>query len=142
MDDIVLNVDNQTVNSNSAQMSTEDSIIENNMFGTGKIIVTSVLDFEENEYLQGVKINLYKINGLSPVLIKSKTTDEEGNVVFSELEEGCYRIIEIIDKRYFEKPKYINWNEIIIDGINKNQKVLVVNKIKGFVGQDKHKHWI
>ena len=142
MDDIVLNVDNQTVNSNSAQMSTEDSIIENNMFGTGKIIVTSVLDFEENEYLQGVKINLYKINGLSPILIKSKTTDEEGNVIFSELEEGCYRVIEIIDKRYFEKPKYINWNEIIIDDINKNQKVIVVNKVKRFIAQDKHKHWI
>jgi len=142
MDDIIFKVENQTLDSNSTQMSTEDSVIENNMFETGKIIVTSVLDFEENEYLQGVKINLYKINGLSPVLITSKTTDEEGNVVFSELEEGCYRIIEIIDKRYFEKPKYINWNEIMIDNINKNQKVIVVNKIKKFITQDKHKYWI
>jgi 5-hydroxyisourate hydrolase-like protein (transthyretin family) len=124
------------------KMSTEDSVIENNILETGQIIVTSVLEFEESEYLQGVKINLYKINGLSPVLIKSKMTNEEGNVVFSELEEGCYRIIEIIDKRYFEKPKYINWNEIMIDNINKNQKVVVVNKIKKFIAQDKHKHCI
>ena len=103
------------------------------MFKNGEIIVTSVLDCGENECLQGVKINLYKINGLSPVLIKSKITDEEGKAVFSEVEEGCYRIIEIIDKRYFEKPKYINWNEIIIDSINKNQKVVVVNRIKKII---------
>ena len=96
----------------------------------GEIIVTSILTCEENELLQGVKINLYKINGLSPVLIASKITDEEGKVVFLEVEEGCYRIIEIIDKRYFEKPKYRKWNEIMIDNINKNQEVVVVNSIK------------
>jgi len=142
MDDIIFKVDNQATDSNNMKMSTEDSAIENNILETGQIIVTSVLEFEDNEYLQGVKINLYKINGLSPVLIKSKITNEEGNVIFSELEEGCYRIIEIIDKRYFEKPKYINWNEIMIDNINKNQKVVVVNKIKKFMAQDKHKHCI
>ena len=107
-----------------------------------KLIVTSVLDCGDNEYLQGVKINLYKINGLSPVLITSKITDEEGKVIFSEVEEGCYRIIEIMDKRYFEKPKYISWNEIIIDSVNKNQKLTIVNRIKRFASQDKHKHWI
>jgi 5-hydroxyisourate hydrolase-like protein (transthyretin family) len=142
MDDITFKVDNQATDSNNMKMSTEDSAIENNILETGQIIVTSVLEFEKNEYLQGVKINLYKINGLSPVLIKSKMTNEEGNVIFSELEEGCYRIIEIIDKRYFEKPKYINWNEIMIDNINKNQKVVVVNKIKKFIAQDKYKHCI
>ena len=142
MDDITFKVDNQATDSNSMKMSTEDSAIENNIIETGQIIVTSVLEFEDNEYLQGVKINLYKINGLSPVLIKSKITNEEGNVIFSELEEGCYRIIEIIDKRYFEKPKYINWNEIIIDSINKNQKLRIVNRIKRVVSQNKHKHCI
>jgi 5-hydroxyisourate hydrolase-like protein (transthyretin family) len=116
--------------------------LDNNNFENGEIIVTSVLDFGEHEYLQGIKINLYKINGLSPILFRSKITDEDGKVIFSELEEGCYRIIEIIDKRYFEKPKYINWNEIIIDSINKNQKVVVINKIKRFIGQDKHKQSI
>ena len=142
MDGMISKVDNQKAESANIQMSAEDEKIENDKHETGKILVTSVLEFEENEYLQGVKINLYKINGLSPVLIKSKITNEEGNVIFSELEEGCYRIIEIIDKRYFEKPKYINWNEIMIDNINKNQKVVVINKIKKFIAQDKHKHWI
>lgn len=116
--------------------------IKDKVVNNGEIIVTSVLECGEHENLQGVKINLYKINGLSPVLIKSKITDEEGKAIFSEIEEGCYRIIEIIDKKYFEKPKYVNWNEIIIDDNNKKQKVIVVNKIKKSASQSKHKHWI
>jgi 5-hydroxyisourate hydrolase-like protein (transthyretin family) len=112
-----------------------DDIISNG----GKIIVTAIYDCEEHEYLEGVKINLYKINGLSPVLIKSMNTDDKGQVVFSEIENGCYRIIEIIDKKYFEKPKYINWNEIIIDNTNKNQNIIIVNKIKSSASQNKHK---
>ncbi len=105
----------------------------------GEIIVTSIFTCEENELLQGVKINLYKINGLSPVLIESKITDEEGKVIFKGIENGCYRIIEIIDKRYFEKPKYIKWNEMTIDDSNKRQNVVVVNEIKKLIAQNKHK---
>jgi 5-hydroxyisourate hydrolase-like protein (transthyretin family) len=135
MDDIISKADNQYIDNSKVAMSAEDNMVKN-----GEIIVTSVLDCGDNECLQGVKINLYKINGLSPVLITSKITDEEGKVVFSEVEEGCYRIIEIVDKRYFEKPKYISWNEIVIDGVNKRQKLTIVNRIKRFVSQDKHKH--
>lgn len=105
----------------------------------GKIIVTSILDCGEHEYLEGVKINLYKINGLSPVLIKSIMTDDKGQAVFSEIENGCYRIIEIIDKKYFEKPKYINWNEIIINDANKIENIIIVNKVKSSASQNKHK---
>ena len=103
----------------------------------GEIIVTSILTCEENELLQGVKINLYKINGLSPVLIESKVTDEEGKVRFKGIENGCYRIIEIMDKRYFEKPKYTKWNEMIIDDSNKKQNIVVFNKIKKFAAKNK-----
>ncbi|OOM80281.1 hypothetical protein CLPUN_13910 [Clostridium puniceum] len=105
----------------------------------GEIIVTSVLGSGENELLQGVKINLYKINGLSPVLIESKITDEEGKVIFGGIENGCYRIIEIIDKRYFEKPKYTKWNEITIDDANKKQNLVVINKIKKLAAQNEHR---
>jgi len=120
-----------------APISEEDNKAQN-----GEIIVTSVLECSENECLQGVKINLYKINGLSPVLVTSKITDQDGKAIFSEVEEGCYRIIEVIDKRHFEKPKYINWNEIIIDSVNKNQKLMIVNKVKRFVSQNKHNNCI
>lgn len=137
MDDTISKIKNRYIDSVNIEMSEEDNKAQN-----GEIVVTSILDCGENECFQGVKINLYKINGLSPVLITSKITDEEGKVVFSEVEEGCYRIIEIIDKRYFEKPKYINWNEIIIDSVNKKQKLIIVNRIKKNVSQNKHKHCI
>ena len=137
MNDIISKVGNKYIDSVNVELSAEDNIVND-----GEIVVTSIWECGDNECLQGVKINLYKINGLSPVLITSKITDEDGKVVFSEVKEGCYRIIEIVDKRYFEKPKYINWNEIIIDSVNKNQKLIIVNKIKRFVSQNKHKNCI
>ena len=137
MDDTISKTDNKYIDGVKSPIAEEDGKAQN-----GEIVVTSVLECGENECLQGIKINLYKINGLSPVLVTSKITDKEGKVVFSEVEEGCYRIIEIIDKRHFEKPKYINWNEIIIDSVNKNQKLIIVNKIKRFVSQNKHKNCI
>lgn len=128
--------------SNEAQSNKNIHKEEEKILNNGEILVTSILDCGEQNYLQGVKINLYKINGLSPVLIESQITDEEGKVLFSQVEKGCYRIIEIIDKKYFEKPKYINWNEIIIDDSNKRQKVVIINRVKRFISQNKHKSWI
>lgn len=101
----------------------------------GKIIVKSIIDYGKKEVISGVKINLYKINGLSPILVKSQLTNEEGEVVFSNIEDGSYRVIEIVNKEYFEKPKYINWNEITIDCNNKKEKILVVNKLKKYTGK-------
>ncbi|MDO5515980.1 MAG: prealbumin-like fold domain-containing protein [Clostridium sp.] len=98
----------------------------------GKITVKSIIDYGKKEVLSGVKINLYKINGLSPVLIQSDSTDKSGEVVFDNIKDGSYRVIEIVDKRYFEKPKYIDWNEITINGKNKEENILVINKIKSF----------
>ena len=106
------------------------------IFNSGRIVVKAIIDFRKQEFLKGVKINLYKINGLSTVLAESKITDENGEVIFSNIEEGSYRIIELINKEYFEKPKYINWNEITIDRDNKKEKILVVNKLKKY--RNKH----
>lgn len=118
-DDIINSDENEILNG-----------IENNKKIKGQIVVISILDYGKHEMLQGTKINLYRINGLSPVLIESKITDDSGKVIFTNVGKGCYRIIEIIDKRFFEKPKYINWNEIIIDENNLKQKVVVVNRLK------------
>ncbi|WP_244834920.1 prealbumin-like fold domain-containing protein [Clostridium sp. BJN0001] len=98
----------------------------------GKIHVKSILDCGHNEYLEGVKINLYRINGLNPSLVESKITDKKGNVDFLNLPNGSYRVIEIIDKRYFEKPKYNKWNEINIGYDNRESSVIIINKIKRF----------
>lgn len=105
-------------------------IEENSEFKDGRIIVKSIIDYGKREVLSGVKINLYEINGLSPVLIKSDITDKRGKVIFKNIQEGNYRVIEIIDKKYFEKPKYVNWNEIIINRRNREKKILIVNRIK------------
>jgi 5-hydroxyisourate hydrolase-like protein (transthyretin family) len=136
--DSTCNISNCTFEISEDNKSDESSQkAKGNFLNDGEIVVVSILECEEHEYLKGVKINLYKINGLSPILLKTQTTDEKGKATFSGIEEGCYRIIEIIDKRYFEKPKYINWNEIIIDKENKNQKIIILNRIKKNVSQSK-----
>lgn len=99
-------------NINKSFKEEEKNIVEKKEI-CGQIIVKSILDCTKHEYLQGVKINLYRINGLSPILIESRMTNEEGTVIFPKVEEGCYRIIEIVDKRYFEKPKYIDRKSVV-----------------------------
>ena len=128
------------LNQNKDQRSNQvEENVVNEKVRDGKITIVSLINCGEDEYLQGVKVNLYKINGLSPILIDSKVTNEKGKITFCNLSEGCYRIIELVDKRYFEKPKYVNWNEIIIDGINKEQKVKIINKVKRFKAINKYR---
>lgn len=96
----------------------------------GTIDVFSKLGSKEGVELKGARINLYLLNGVSPKLYDSRFSDATGKVAFNDLPNGCYRIIAIVDRRFFEKPAYYNWNEVTIDRNNKNSSVLVVNKIK------------
>lgn len=96
---------------------------------SGKITVYSTLEAIDGTRIRGVKINLYKINGISPELVDSRETDSEGKVNFKDIPEGNYRIIEIIDKKYFNKPAYVNWNEVSIDNKNKEFTVYAINTI-------------
>lgn len=96
----------------------------------GIIDVYSKLGSKEGIELRGARINLYLLNGVSPKLYDSKFTDGIGKVSFDNLPNGCYRIIAIVDRRYFEKPIYYNWNEVNIDRNNKHSSIVVVNKIK------------
>jgi len=57
MDDTISKVNNRYIDSVNIEISEEDNKAQN-----GEIVVTSIFDFGENEFLQGVKINLYKIN--------------------------------------------------------------------------------
>lgn len=97
---------------------------------SGVIEVAAILDCGSREYIQGVKINLYKINGLTPILVASQITDENGIASFKNVEFGNYRVIEMVDKRFFEKPKYIKWNEITINNDNINPKIVILNRLK------------
>lgn len=96
----------------------------------GIIEVVSILDYGEQEYIQGVKINLYKINGLTSIPVASGITDEYGKICFDNVEYGNYRVIELVDKRYFEKPRYVKWNEITINSDNVNPKIVILNRLK------------
>ncbi|WP_084766950.1 hypothetical protein [Clostridium nigeriense] len=96
----------------------------------GVIEVYSKLGSKEGIELKGARINLYLLNGVSPKLYDSKFSDGIGKVSFNNLPNGCYRIIAIVDRRFFEKPIYYNWNEVTIDSNNKHSSVVVVNKIK------------
>lgn len=93
----------------------------------GSITVFSRLLSENGEPLEGVKVNLYKLSDC-PRLVECKITDCQGKVVFDNLEEGSYRVIQIIDRNYFQKPCYIPWNEVNIDGNTRNSTITVVNR--------------
>ncbi len=80
--------------------------------------------------ISDAKINLYALNGLSPKMISSKYTDKNGVVIFDNLAEGSYRVIEIVNRKYFEKPTYIQWNEVTINDELREESIIVVNRIK------------
>ena len=98
--------------------------------GKGEIIVLSKLGSKEGVELKGARINLYILNGVSPRLFDSKFTDARGRAEFKNLPNGSFRVISIVDRRFFEKPVYYNWNEVTIDKNNKLTNICVVNKIK------------
>lgn len=97
---------------------------------SGQIIVYSTLCSKDGTRIRGIKINLYRLNGICPELVDSKETDFDGRVVFCNVPEGSYRVIELIDKRYFEKPSYINWNEATIDECNTCSTIYAINRVK------------
>lgn len=98
----------------------------------GKIIVYVKLGDIKGRSISEAKINLYALNGLSPKLVSSKLTNENGMVIFDELAEGSYRVIEIVNRKYFEKPTYIQWNEVTINEDLRKETIIIVNRIKKY----------
>ena len=64
--------------------------------------------------------------------MSSKLTNENGMVIFDELAEGSYRVIEIVNRKYFEKPTYIQWNEVTINEDLRKETIIIVNRIKKY----------
>lgn len=98
----------------------------------GKITVVVRLGDKKGKAISEAKINLYALNGLSPKLVSSKLTNRSGVVVFDSLPEGSYRVIEIVNRKYFEKPTYIQWNEVTISKDLQEGSIIIVNKIKKY----------
>ena len=108
----------------------DDKNDENDNETLGKITVVSRLANKNRTLISSAKINLYVLNGVSPKLVETKYTDNLGNVTFENLKKGSYRVIAIVDRKYFEKPTYSPWNEVTIDKNTTEASVEVVNKIK------------
>lgn len=120
---------------NSEEVTYYDKVkvTENNRLKSeekGKIEVIVRLGSKDGSTIKGAKINLYLLKGVQPKLVKSKFTDDFGKVIFTDLEDGCYRAISIVNREYFDKPIYHTWNEFNVDENNKYAKIEVVNKIK------------
>lgn len=98
----------------------------------GKIIVGVRLGDRKGKPISDAKVNLYALNGLSPKLVSSKLSDRNGIVVFDGLPEGSYRVIEIVNRRYFEKPTYIQWNEVTISKDLKEESIIIINRLKKY----------
>ena len=96
----------------------------------GKIKVISRLGNKDGTLISSSKINLYMLNGISPRLISSKLTNEKGQVTFTNLKKGSYRVIAIVDRKFFQKPIYMEWNEVTIDEENQEETVIVINRIR------------
>ena len=96
----------------------------------GKIVVTCKLNTASGEPLGGVTIKLFKINGNSPILVGSKLTNSLGKCEFNHLENGNYRVVEIIDQSVFERPQFVPSNEVNITSSDKFGQVLIINRIR------------
>ena len=125
-----LNCEDEWTENNNCGYSVKDKKDKCKKEVKGVITVISALHSKEGTKIKGVKVNLYKLNGICPELVDSKVTDCDGKVVFCNIPEGAYRVIELIDKRYFEKPQYINWNEVTIDECTTESCIYIINKIK------------
>lgn len=115
----------------------EDDILENDYAinnkdndSKGTIEVFVKLGNYNGANLKGAKVNLYLLKGISPKLKQSRFTDEDGKVVFENLDNGCYRVISIVDRKYFEKPVYHTWNEFTVDDENKSTSIIIINRLK------------
>ena len=103
---------------------------KNHCHKKGKIVVTCKLNTASGEPIGGVTIKLFKMNGNSPILVGSKLTNSIGKCEFTNLENGNYRVVEIIDKCVFERPQYVPCNEVNITPTDKFGQVLIINRIR------------
>ena len=129
-----VNSDGNLIDENDIDKDTvEELLFKNNEdadYQEGEITVYSTIRKKDGTKIRGVKVNLYRINGVTPKLVQSLETDCDGKVIFSGISDGSYRVIEFIDRRYFDKPTYIDWNEVTIDCDNKEKTIYAINTIR------------
>lgn len=96
----------------------------------GRVEVYSLLNCAEGDPISGVPFNLYRIEDGCEKLVASKKTDKKGKVEFNCLEDGMYRIQQVVDECVFECPQYYPGREFCITESTKCQRVHVINKLR------------
>ncbi|MGL5765208.1 MAG: hypothetical protein ACRCX8_06135 [Sarcina sp.] len=96
----------------------------------GRVEVFSLLNCSEGDPISGVPFNLYLIEKGCEKLVASKKTDCHGKVEFNCLENGLYRVQQIVDECVFECPEYYPGKEFCITEATKCQRIYVINKLR------------
>ncbi|MGL4991914.1 MAG: SpaA isopeptide-forming pilin-related protein [Sarcina sp.] len=96
----------------------------------GMVEVYSHLNCTNGEPISGMPFNLYKIDRNGEKLIASKKTDKRGRVEFNCLENGMYRVQQVVDECVFDTPEYYPASEFVITDKKKHHRIYVVNKLR------------
>ncbi|MGL4451960.1 MAG: hypothetical protein ACRCTZ_12285 [Sarcina sp.] len=96
----------------------------------GRVEVYSLLNCSDGEPISCVPFNLYLIQDGCEKLVASKKTDCKGKVEFTCLDNGLYRIQQVVDECVFECPEYYPGREFCITDTTKCQRVYVINKLR------------
>lgn len=96
----------------------------------GSIVVFSKFRSASGEPLSGVTVKLFRLTGGCPQLISTKVTDCNGRVIFDNLPNGFFRVVQEIDNRFFQRPTYIPWNEVEINNVVRTATIIVVNRLR------------
>ena len=107
---------NSSVNSSSTSSSTGDVITSYTLKG--------VIVDQDNNGLSGIKVNLFQ----NSVLIKDTTSDNEGNFIFTNLEEGTYKLSFVVTDSSYEVQG--THSSFVIDGDNETYTypTITINK--------------
>ena len=96
----------------------------------GRVEIFSILNCVDGEPISGVPFNLYTIENGCEKLVTSQKTDCNGKVEFGCLENGLYRVQQIVDECVFECPEYYPCKEFCITEATKCQRIYVINKLR------------
>ncbi|GIM27464.1 hypothetical protein CPJCM30710_01300 [Clostridium polyendosporum] len=98
----------------------------------GRIAVTSVLGCSEREPISGVTIVLFRVVGCSLEFVDAEVTNANGRVVFNNLRDGIYKVVQLIRRCIFEEPIFLPTDQVTIDEDNREFDIIIINKIKEF----------
>lgn len=96
----------------------------------GTIKVHSILGKCLREPIEGLEVELFRLECCELKEAGCKVTNEKGVAEFQRIPFGKYIIVQKINKCYFTNPCYLKSQLVVLDKDNKKANVVVVNSIK------------